>query len=239
MLDTKVTFIASEMYELLTMDALEYTGYKTPDEMWYQPTPFLEQKHASNLTDADWYREFPIERVCRQIAYNTQYDHKKRFTQYILTSIQHHQPLRILDFGCGIGITAFALAEKGHQVTAMDIRGTGTLEFLKWRCKKHNVPMTFVESEGGPPQLTGEYDVVIAMDSIEHIAQWRETIAILSEHIRPSGILFSNNAVLDDIVQPEHYELRPKAFIAACNEYDLRPLTQLSYVKIKEESVYA
>jgi 2-polyprenyl-3-methyl-5-hydroxy-6-metoxy-1,4-benzoquinol methylase len=230
--------VASEIYQRLIQDAMEYTGRSTTDELWKDMNGFLQLRRTTDLSDAEWYRQFPHERIGRQVEFNTQSEHKKRFTEYILSAIQHNKPLKILDFGCGIGVTALTLAEKGHQVTAMDIGGTGTFEFLKWRAAKHKVPMTFIDSNGGPPQLTGEYDIIIAMDSLEHIADWKKAIAELSNHLRDSGVLFSNNAILDDMMHPEHYELRPKAFLAACNEFDLRPLTQLSYVK-QTESVYA
>lgn len=234
----KTTFVAAELYSRLIADALEYTGRQSEEEMFHEAAPFLELRKESKLSDADWYREFPIQRICRQVWFNTQSSVKKLMTQYILGAVSHHQPLRILEFGCGIGIPAFALAEKGHQVTAMDIRGTGTLEFLKWRGQKHGVKMEILESEGGAPNLSGQFDVIIAMDCLEHIPDWKEALAVLGEHLRPQGVLFSNNAILDDMTQPEHYELHPKDFVAACVQADLMPFTQLSYMK-KENPVYA
>ena len=102
----------------------------------------------------------------------------------------------------------------------------------------YGVPMQFIESEGGVPSLTKEYDVIIAMDSLEHIENWREALASLGNHLRPDGVLFSNNGILDDMTQPEHYELRPSEFIKACVDSNLMPTTQLSYIK-KEEVVCA
>lgn len=227
----KRTFVASEMYEGLIQDALEFTGRPSRDALLHNPDAFMDLRQESTLTDADWYREFPMDRICRQVWYNTQHDNKKTATQFILSMIPHNTPRRILDFGCGIGITAFALAEKGHHVTAMDIRGTGTLEFLKWRCKKYNVPMTFIESEGGVPVLREQYDAIIAMDSIEHIADWRATVAALSNHLVPLGILFSNNGTMYDMTQPEHYDVHPREFIKVCADADLLPQTQISYIK--------
>ena len=228
----KRTFVASELYESLVLDAMEYTGRQSRDELIQSgPDAFMTLRKESRLSDADWYREFPIDRICRQVRFNTDSGQKKASTQFILSMIPHNIPRKILDFGCGIGVTAFALAEKGHQVTAMDIRGTGTLEFLKWRCKKYNVPMTFIESEGGPPVLSGMYDVIIAMDSIEHIADWRQAVAALSAHLNTGGMLFSNNGAMYDMSQPEHYDVHPREFIKACADADLLPQTQISYIK--------
>lgn len=224
-------FVMSDVYTRLVEDAKEYTGFQSEDEIWYHADKFMNRAKRVQMTDAEWYRQYPKERVCRQVWFNTQTSGKKLMTQYILAGIQHQRPLRILDFGCGIGLTAFSLAEKGHSVVAMDIRGTGTLEFLKWRAAKHNVPIEFWESEGGVPKIRGEFDVIIAMDCIEHIEDWPGTIRTLAEHIRPQGLLFSNNGILDDVTHAEHYELRPKDFINMCMESALFPHTQISYVK--------
>lgn len=227
----KRTFIASELYASLIQDAMEYTGRKHRDQVLHNTDAFLSLRKESGLSDADWYREYPMDRICRQVWFNTEDRTKKMATQFILGMIPPNHPRRILDFGCGIGVTAFALAEKGHHVTAMDIRGTGTLEFLKWRTQKYNVPMIILESEGGPPQLTGSFDAIIAMDSLEHIAQWRETLAILADHLNPGGVLFSNNGVMYDMQQPEHYDLHPRDFIKSCVDANLMPQTQISFVK--------
>jgi 2-polyprenyl-3-methyl-5-hydroxy-6-metoxy-1,4-benzoquinol methylase len=227
----KRTFIASSLYEALIADAMEYTDNPSREAVIHG-SAFLETRKESGLSDPDWYREFPKERICRQVWFNAENDRKKMMTQFILGMVPPNTPKRVLDFGCGIGVTAFALAEKGHQVTACDIRGTGTLEFLKWRTAKYNVPMTFVESEGGPPVLgDGKFDFIVAMDSLEHVEQWRETLAVLANLLNPGGILFSNNAVLDDMTQPEHYELHPKDFIKACVDVNLIPQTHISYLK--------
>ncbi len=235
---TRRTFVMADLYERLIQDAMEYTKRPTRDSVLHNTDAFMQLRKESGLPDADWYREFPIDRVCRQVWFNTENSQKKLLTQMVLGSISHNRPMRILDFGCGIGITAFALAEKGHQVTAVDIRGTGTLEFLKWRTAKYNVPMNIVESEGPVPQLLGSYDVIIAMDSLEHLENWRGALKTLAGCLRPQGILYANNALMDDMNQPEHYECHPSDFIKTCVDAQLHPSSQLSYIKM-EVPVYA
>lgn len=229
----KRTFIASELYESVIQDAMEYTGRPTREAVLHNTDAFMELRKESSLSDADWYREFPMDRVCRQVWFNTENSEKKMMTQFILGMIAPNQPKEILDFGCGIGITAFALAEKGHRVTAMDIRGTGTLEFLKWRTRKYNTPITILESDGGVPRLQSTYDAIIAMDCIEHIENWKAVVAVLSAHLKPGGILFANNGAMYDTTQPEHYDVHPKEFIKTCADADLIPQTQISYIKME------
>jgi hypothetical protein len=228
----KRSFVNQEMFSSLIRDAMEYTDIESLDAFWHEANAFIDLTKPDGISDYDWYRKHSKTRVCRQVYYNTQNDVKKKITQFILSSINGNHKLRILDFGCGIGVTALALAEKGHNVTAMDIRGTGTTEFLKWRNEKYKAGITFLESDGGVPNLHGEgYDVIIATDCLEHIKDWKGALAALADKLRPEGMLFSNNAILDDAEHHEHYELHPEDFVKACTDCGLMPFNQVSYLK--------
>lgn len=232
--EMKKTFIAADVYDRVVTDALTYTGFSSFDQMVHEVSPqaFMQRRKASGLDDAEWYRQYPVDRVVRQVWFNTQSKDKRAMTEYILAAVDHHKRLDVLDFGCGIGIPAFHFAEKGHRVTACDIQGTGTLEFLKWRAETYHVPLTFHESTGGVPHLGGaQYDAIIAMDCLEHIADWRRTVQELAAHLKPGGVLFANNAILEDVSHPEHYPIDGKEFITVCMDAGLRPFNQVTYVK--------
>lgn len=233
--EMRTQFVSSEIYRSLIDDAAEWTGW-TLSEMTEIAHGFLHHRDeflsSSHKTDADWYREFPKERVARQVWFNTQSDHKRRMTEYILAAVDHSKPLDILDFGCGIGIPAFVFAQKGHRVTACDIRDTGTLKFLRWRSQKHGVPITFYESDTGVPALGDDrFDCIIAVDCLEHIEEWRWTLRHLVGYLRPGGVLFANNAILDDTTHPEHYDLSGEEFLKECAANGLRPVNPITYVK--------
>lgn len=233
--EMKRTFVSAALYDDLVRDAAAWTGYRDLDEMTAYAQAFHDHwtaHKAAGGSDADWYRLFPKERVARQVWFNTTAPHKRQMTEFILNSVNHASPLSILDFGCGIGIPAFTLASKGHDVMAMDIAGTGTFEFLKWRAKEHGVPLTFAESPGGVPHLSGHrFDIIVAMDVLEHLPQWRRALHELVAHLKPGGVLFCNNAILDDPHHAEHYDLRPQAFQIAAAEEQLIASNQILYLK--------
>jgi 2-polyprenyl-3-methyl-5-hydroxy-6-metoxy-1,4-benzoquinol methylase len=233
--DVKQTLVMDDIYSRLVDDAIQWTGYRNAEEMRVYAQAFLDHHKgwkAAGKPDADWYRQFPKERVCRQVWFNTESALKRQMTTYLLSAVSHQQPLDVLDFGCGIGIPAFTFAEKGHRVMALDISGTGTFEFLQWRAKRHDLPIVFHESQGGVPHLSSHrFDAIVAMDCLEHIEDWQQTLAVLAAHLNPGGVLFANNAILDDKDHPEHYDLDGKTFIAACVELDLMPVNQITYQK--------
>ena len=233
--EMKRTFVASALYDDLLRDVCAYTGYRDLEEITDHARTFLKEREAfvaAGGSDPEWYKTHPRERIARQTWFNTMGRDKRTMTEYILNVIDHVRPKDILDFGCGIGIPAFFLAQKGHRVTAMDLEGTGTLAFLKDRVRRHRVPMTIAESKGGVPHLGGaEFDVIIAMDCLEHIKEWPDVVRELARHLKPGGVLFSNNAILLDNLHPEHYSLENKAFVEVCMANDLMPFNQITYTK--------
>jgi 2-polyprenyl-3-methyl-5-hydroxy-6-metoxy-1,4-benzoquinol methylase len=226
------SFVTNDIYARLMNDASEFTGIPEESVEWKNGGRFMEMRESGPKDDADWYRTFPMERVARQVWYNSDSPDKRYMTEYIIKNFSNSaKGAEVLVFGCGVGIEAFALAEYGHKVTALDIRGTGPLEFLKWRCKRNAVEMQFIESEGGPPVLTQQYDAIIAMDCIEHIEDWRGTVAALAAALKVNGVMFSNNAILDDKSHAEHYDIDRHEFVKVCMANGLDVFNQITYTK--------
>lgn len=231
--ETKRHLVYNDVYNLLISDACEWTGYRDVEEMTTYAQAFMNGRKSSGMSDAEWYRTFPKERVARQIWYNTLNEHKKQMTQYILGAIGDSIKANILDFGCGIGIPAFSLSQRGHRVTACDIGGTGTFEFLQWRAKKHGLPIVFNSSTGDVPALgSARFGAIVAMDCLEHIADWKRTLQELVDRLEPGGLLFSNNGILDDQIHPEHYPMNTKEFVKHCVDIGLTPYSPIAFMKM-------
>lgn len=236
--EVKSQTINSDIFSLLLEDAKKYTGFRTAEEIAHHGQMFMKAATLEKFADkaqpetlAAWYREFPMERVARQVWYNTANSHKKQMTEFILSAINDAMKVDILDFGCGIGIPAFEFARRGHRVTAADIDGTGTVEFLKWRCSKHDVKISHHALRGMPHFGDQKFAVIVAMDVLEHIPDWRWALETLISYLQPGGVLFANNAILDDDQHPEHFPLNGKEFVKECIDLDLQPVNEIMYMK--------
>lgn len=243
--EVKQQMVQSNTFNLLMEDAAEYTGLKDIMEMSREGQRFMTKenrdKHlAMGGTVATWYLQYPKERVARQVWFNTANHNKRMMTEAILQTVGDSISADILDFGCGIGIPAFEFARRGHRVTACDIEGTGTIEFLKWRIRKYGLPMTLHYTRGGVPALGGAtFGAIIAMDCLEHIPEWRMVLRELAARLQPGGLLFCNNGILDDTTHPEHVGCSPKEFAAECAGLGLVPFGPVSFQKPVKKTLSA
>lgn len=98
------------------------------------------------------------------------------------------RPARVLDVGCGAGFLSNELAKHGHAVTGVDAAqgtlataarhdGTGTVRYEAADARRL-------------PFADGSFDVVCAMDFLEHVEQPGEIIAEISRVLAPGGQFF-------------------------------------------------
>ena len=95
-------------------------------------------------------------------------------------------PQRVLDVGCGWGVTLDHLERAGHHVTGMDI-GRAGLEKLD----KPDRRLILGDIERGPiPQTArGAFDVVLALDVLEHLDDDMGALRNLASLARPGGLV--------------------------------------------------
>jgi 2-polyprenyl-3-methyl-5-hydroxy-6-metoxy-1,4-benzoquinol methylase len=91
-------------------------------------------------------------------------------------------PARVLDVGCGWGVTLEALESRGYQVVGLDV-SRRALEQLD------RPGRTLVEADLTQPLPAGiaPFDVVLALDVLEHLDDDRQAVARLGQLVAPGG----------------------------------------------------
>jgi len=111
-------------------------------------------------------------------------------TPWVIQELEKRLPNKanVLDIGCGAGLLSNPLAEAGHQVTGIDL-SLSSLEVAK----KHDATQRvnyFQANAYSLPLEKSSFDVVCAMDILEHLEEPNLLIAEASRVLKPNGLFF-------------------------------------------------
>ena len=105
---------------------------------------------------------------------------------------------RVLDWGCGIAEPAIRCARKGLDVTTIDLEGSRTFSYAKWRFKKHGVDIQ--------TRIEGKYDTIICLDVLEHMEDPLGLVDYFSSILTEEGILILTTFFHRSNFLPMHLE---------------------------------
>jgi 2-polyprenyl-3-methyl-5-hydroxy-6-metoxy-1,4-benzoquinol methylase len=115
-----------------------------------------------------------------------------------------------LDYGGGIGeetILATLTWNKKVDMTFVEVDGSKTMDYAKWRFKKYHIEPR-VMNEGF--ELINDYDFVVAMDVFEHMVNPKPLIENIAKHTK---YLFCNPTMVKyNWLYPQHisqYSIEP------------------------------
>ena len=97
----------------------------------------------------------------------------------------------VLDVGCGGGILAESMAQRGAQVTGIDL-GEKALKVAKLHLLESGAQVDYrlVAVEELAKQQSGHYDVVTCMEMLEHVPEPASVVRACAELVKPGGALF-------------------------------------------------
>ncbi|MGB8860298.1 MAG: glycosyltransferase [Ilumatobacteraceae bacterium] len=104
----------------------------------------------------------------------------------ILQMVERRPPMRILDVGCGPGWLAQALTDAGHTVVGIDLAEADGVAGRMSRFVRADL------GQGIPDEVGGDFDLVLAADIIEHLAEPGRLLADMASRVRPQGSIIAS-----------------------------------------------
>jgi 2-polyprenyl-6-hydroxyphenyl methylase/3-demethylubiquinone-9 3-methyltransferase len=157
-----------------TLDPAEVEKFSRLAKEWWNPRGKMGVLHKFNPVRLAWIRE--------QAALHFGRDPK---------APDMFKGLRLLDIGCGGGLLSEPLARQGANVVAADPARTN-IEVCKLHMAESGVAVDYRCTTAEDLADAGErFDIVLAMEVVEHVADVNLFIARCTEMVKPGGLMFA------------------------------------------------
>ncbi|MGA0616770.1 bifunctional 2-polyprenyl-6-hydroxyphenol methylase/3-demethylubiquinol 3-O-methyltransferase UbiG [Paracoccus sp. KR1-242] len=165
----------TERQQTSSIDPAEVAKFQAMAAEWWDPQGKFKPLHMLNPTRLDY--------VTAQIAAQFGRDRD---------TAQPFAGISILDIGCGGGLMAEPLARLGATVTGADA-AEGNITIASLHAKEQGLPIEYRATTSEALAAEGKsYDVVMALEIVEHVAEPSEFIATCRDLVRPGGMLIQS-----------------------------------------------
>ncbi len=98
---------------------------------------------------------------------------------------------KLIDVGCGGGILAESLAQRGAIVTGIDM-GEAPLSVARLHALESGVELTYeqITAEDKAAKMPGEFDVVTCMEMLEHVPDPSSVVRACAELVKDGGDVY-------------------------------------------------
>jgi 2-polyprenyl-6-hydroxyphenyl methylase/3-demethylubiquinone-9 3-methyltransferase len=93
---------------------------------------------------------------------------------------------RVLDIGCGGGILSEDLARAGADVVGVDPSGV-TIEVARKHAASEGLSIEYVQGFAEKMDWDSEFDLIFAVDVLEHVADLQESLDAIARALKPGG----------------------------------------------------
>lgn len=137
-------------------------------------------EHGETVT-----REYLQEVVGRDQELNTEREVRRLFTKF--GRVRAPQPGdTLLDIGCGTGVLTAALGRHGIQATGIDV----VPDFVRIAREMHPSIVFEVGEAENLPFASEQFTYVTLASVLEHVRDWRLTLAEATRVLAPGGVLY-------------------------------------------------
>lgn len=155
-----------------TIDAAEVAKFEAMAADWWDPNGKFKPLHQMNPCRLDY--------ITRQIAAEFGRD---------LSGPSPFQGLRILDIGCGGGLLSEPMARLGADVVGADA-AEGNIPVAQVHAEAQGLRIDYRNTTAEALAADGEaFDVVLAMEIVEHVADPSDFVAVCRDLVGPGGLL--------------------------------------------------
>lgn len=98
---------------------------------------------------------------------------------------------KVIDVGCGGGILAESLAQRGADVTGIDM-GEAPLSVARLHALEVGVTMNYerITAEEKAEKCAGEFDIVTCMEMLEHVPDPSSVVKACADLVKPNGDVY-------------------------------------------------
>jgi 2-polyprenyl-3-methyl-5-hydroxy-6-metoxy-1,4-benzoquinol methylase len=150
---------------------------------------------SMGLANANMAEEILVEEV-QLIRRHPWWQARAKLTLALLDRLGVRPPARVLDAGCGWGVTLAKLEQSGYQVVGMDV-SRRALEMLDQ--ERPGRLLGEADLTRALPSGLERYDAVLALDVIEHLDDDRAGLERLAQLTNPGRALVVSVPALPEI----------------------------------------
>ncbi|MBU3031251.1 bifunctional 2-polyprenyl-6-hydroxyphenol methylase/3-demethylubiquinol 3-O-methyltransferase UbiG [Paracoccus marinaquae] len=157
---------------MTSIDPGEIAKFEAMAAEWWDPAGKFRPLHMMNPVRLDY--------ITTQIA--AEFGRDRR-------SLRPFEGLRLLDIGCGGGLVAEPMARLGADVTGADA-AEGNIAMARLHAEQQDLPIDYRATTAEALVAGGEvFDIVLALEIVEHVADPATFIATCRDLVRPGGLI--------------------------------------------------
>lgn len=160
---------------MTSIDPAEVAKFQAMAAEWWDPAGKFKPLHMMNPVRLDY--------IAGQIAAEFARDRKVP---------RPFQGLRLLDIGCGGGLVSEPMARLGAEVTGADA-AVENIETARLHAAQSGLQIDYRAETAEALLAQGErFDVVLALEIVEHVADPQEFVTTCARLLRPGGVLIAS-----------------------------------------------